>query len=141
MSYVDKTLVTNEEVIYRSRLHWSLWWGPLSIGILITLVSAGLALLVVIPWWLFTFMQWRASEFAVTNRRISLKTGVLQRRALELILNRVETVSVDQGVVARMSNYGTVTIIGTGGSREQFHGLARPMEFRAAVMDQLSRLT
>jgi uncharacterized membrane protein YdbT with pleckstrin-like domain len=141
VGYTESTLTPDEAIVYRSRLHWSLFWGPLVWGMTIAFLTAGLGLLVVVPWWLLTCAQWASSEFVVTTDRVVLKVGVLKRRTTEMVLRRVETVSVQQGAWARLNDYGTVLLVGTGGSREAFVGIARPLAFREAVMGQLARLT
>jgi uncharacterized membrane protein YdbT with pleckstrin-like domain len=45
-------------------------------------------------------------------------------------LNKIESVNVDQSIMGRLLGYGTVTIIGTGGSRETFEQIADPIQFR-----------
>lgn len=133
MSYVRATLEPHETLIYTTRLHWSLFWGPVILGLLATICTAGLGLLLAIPWWLFCLALWATSEFAVTTQRVVLKTGVFRRRVSEIVLSKVESVGIEQGWVARLCNYGTVAVIGTGGSRERFQGIAAPLDFRRAV--------
>jgi len=65
------------------------------------------------------YMRSKSSEFVVTNRRIMLKTGVLKRKLVELQLNRAEGLMVDQGIIGRMLNYGSI-IVTSGGVREVF---------------------
>jgi len=50
-------------------------------------------------------------------------------------LTKIETVNVDQTVMGRILNYGSITIIGTGGTKETFHNIARPMAFRRAFQE------
>src|SRR5690349_16897434 len=126
MSYVTATLEPGETLIYTTRLHWSLFWGPLCWGLLATLCTLGLGLVLAIPWWLFCFALWATSEYAVTTRRVVLKTGVLRRRVFEIVLSKVESIGIEQGWLARLFNYGTVLVIGTGSSRERFQGIAAP---------------
>lgn len=76
------------------------------------------------------------ARFTVTNRKVILKTGALKRRYFELPLDRVEAITVSQSVLARLLNYGTVVIAGTGSTREAVDCLARPDEFRRHVMEQ-----
>ena len=45
---------------------------------------------------------------------------------------KVESVNVDQGIIGRILGYGTITVIGTGGTREPFHYISRPLDFRKA---------
>ena len=77
-----------------------------------------------------------SSEFAVTNKRVVIKIGFLSRRTIELNMSKVESVQVDQDIIARLLNYGTITVIGTGGTREPFAQIDDPLSFRHAVQAQ-----
>jgi hypothetical protein len=39
-----------------------------------------------------------------------------------------------------MLGYGTIAVIGTGGTLEPFHNIARPLEFRSQVQQQVEKL-
>jgi uncharacterized membrane protein YdbT with pleckstrin-like domain len=75
-------------------------------------------------------------EFAVTSRRVIIKTGWISRRTIELNMSKVESVEVAQDIFARMLGYGTITVIGTGGTREPFSLINDPLGFRRAVQSQ-----
>ena len=49
-----------------------------------------------------------ATEMAVTNRRVLIKTGIGSRRTLDLMLSRVESIGVEESAVGRMLGYGSV---------------------------------
>jgi len=49
-------------------------------------------------------------EFAVTNRRIITKHGIIRRDVAFLPLERIETVNVRQSLLGRFLNYGTVVV-------------------------------
>lgn len=121
MSYVDDNLLNQEQILLRTHLHWVtfLTWRML---------LAGLLTLFLLPWFLR-----RSAEFAVTDRRVLIKVGVFSRRTVDLNLSKVESVDVDQGFWARLLGYGTLVVIGTGGSREAFSHIADPFAFRRAV--------
>ena len=120
--YVANNLIAGETIVYETRLHWIAF---LSLRGILTL-----GFLPLIARW--------TSEFVITNKRVIVKVGLIYRHTLELNLQRVESVSVDQSIVGRVLGYGTITIIGTGGTREPFHRIADPLEFRKAVEEQLS---
>ncbi len=42
-------------------------------------------------------------------------------------------------VFSRLLRYGTVVIVGTGGTREPFSGIAHPLDFRNRVQAQINR--
>jgi uncharacterized membrane protein YdbT with pleckstrin-like domain len=79
-----------------------------------------------------------ATEMAVTNRRVLIKTGMGSRRTLDLMLARVESIGVEETVFGRMVGYGTVIVRGTGGTPETFEKIANPQDFRKRVQEQIS---
>jgi uncharacterized membrane protein YdbT with pleckstrin-like domain len=78
-----------------------------------------------------------ATEMAVTNRRVLIKTGMMSRRTLDLMLSRVESIGVEESAAGRMLGYGSVIVRGTGGTPEPFLMIAHPQEFRRAVQQQI----
>ncbi len=121
------------------RLHPIIFLAPASLAVLglaafaLSWIAASVVLLVALILGLNCYIRFITSEFAVTDRRVLIKTGLVRRHTLELLLGRVETVGVDQGIFGRIWDYGTITVIGTGGTRELFPGIAKPLEFRKAV--------
>ena len=148
MGYVEDNLMPGEEVTYRAHLHWVIYLRAILIALLglaltiagssrsdfSVLVYLGAAVLVVaaVVW----FVQWvksRTSEFAVTNKRVIIKVGLVRRDTHELLLNKVESIGVDQTVTGRIVGYGSIVVVGTGGTRETFRNIARPLDFRKQV--------
>jgi uncharacterized membrane protein YdbT with pleckstrin-like domain len=117
MGYVEKSLMPGEEVAYRASLHWIVF---VSLKALLTLFIA-------------PFVQRATSEFAVTNRRVVVKVGLVSRKTIELNLEKVESIGVEQTILGRILDYGTIVIIGTGGTREPFRSIRDPLGFRRAV--------
>jgi uncharacterized membrane protein YdbT with pleckstrin-like domain len=78
-----------------------------------------------------------ATEMAVTNRRVLIKTGMGSRRTLDLMLSRVESIGVEESTAGRVLGYGSVVVRGTGGTPEPFLMIAHPQEFRRAVQEQI----
>jgi len=117
--YVDNHLIKNEEVVFETKYHWVIF---LTLKSLFTLT-------------IYPLLQRYLSEFVITNRRIIIKTGFIARSTFEMNLSKIESVNVDQSVPGRIFNYGSVTIIGTGGTRETFNNLAHPLDFRKAFQE------
>jgi len=57
----------------------------------------------------------------------------------EMNLQKIESVGVDQSLPGRLPGYGDITIIGTGGTREQFRSIADPVRFRRTFQEQVAR--
>ncbi|HLH00503.1 MAG TPA: PH domain-containing protein [Bryobacteraceae bacterium] len=78
-----------------------------------------------------------ATEVAVSNRRVLIKTGLLSRRSAEVLLPKVESIGVDESFLGRTLGYGSVIVRGTGGTFETFDKIARANELRRQVQEQL----
>ena len=79
------------------------------------------------------YLKRRASEFAVTNKRVLVKVGLFHTRSMELLLSKVEGITVDQDLVGKLLNCGSIVVTGSGGTREEFTGIGEPLEFRRAL--------
>ena len=148
-SYAAEFFMPGEHVVYSTRLHWAVFlplffWLAAALGLFFTknatAVAVGVVLLVfaVIPLAITSLIARATSEFAVTNKRVLIKTGWIRRYSLETLLTKVESIRVDQSVLGRMLDYGTIIISGTGGSKEPFRKIAEPMMLRRRVQDQIS---
>lgn len=150
--YVDSNLLPNEQVVYRGHLHWFyflrplLWFafafflfrtgatmnasdrdagiGAIVLGVLVVLVGILSAIGHVITY--------KTSEFAVTNRRVIMKQGFIRRKTMELMLGKVDSLAVDQGIFGRLFGFGTVRVT-VATEKQNFSFLANPLEFRRQV--------
>ena len=152
MGYVERHLLPGERVLYKTRLHWVLFARPA----LVFLIGAGLTVAVrymeaqpeAARWagWIglgimaiglfWGFVHWvelRTSEFAVTTTRVIFKVGLVARYTTELLLSKVESIAVQQSLTGRILDYGDLTVIGTGGTREVFRRVRDPISFRNYV--------
>ena len=119
-SYVQNNLISGEQVVYEARLHWIIFFSFRSFFTLL--------ILPLIDRW--------TSEFAITKKRVIMKVGLISRKALEMNLSKIESVNVEQTIMGRILGYGTISIIGTGGTRESFARISKPMEFRRVFQEK-----
>jgi uncharacterized membrane protein YdbT with pleckstrin-like domain len=140
MSYIDSSLIPGEQVVFRTRLHLIIFFVPLvllAISICLFVYGVPLAaecvLALAVLWGLVKYVDYASSEFAVTNKRVIIKVGVLRRRTVEMLNTKVEAVGVNQGILGRILGYGNIVVTGTGGTNEAFNGISSPLEFRRAV--------
>jgi uncharacterized membrane protein YdbT with pleckstrin-like domain len=164
MSYVDKNLIPGEKLMYRTGVHWSVLFGPAILAAIIAapgiailafrddiagkgipvdaIAAAGVALIAVAAIiFAYSVIKKNATEIAVTDKRVIIKTGLTSRRSLEIMLAKVESIGIDETLMGRMLGYGTVVIHGTGGTPEPFRKIAHPSEFRMAVQQQVDGAT
>lgn len=157
-SYVNAVLGKGERVEYQAQVALSSYWLALPFGglcllsatAMIVMASSGTsvegalmgskvyglwAALAILP----PLLTRQTSELVITNRRIIAKVGLLRRRSIEVNLEKIESIRVDQGPVARLMDYGNVHIIGTGGSQQPIRRIAAPLAFRRQFDEVLQR--
>ncbi len=129
-SYVEDALVKDERIVHLG--HISLWalWYLIALGVVL-LPAFGLGLIFLV----MAYVKYRTTELAITNKRVIVKTGFIRRSTIEININNVESLQVDQEVLGRMFNFGTLIISGAGTPQAPVAGISRPMEFRKAFME------
>lgn len=149
MGYIENNLLPDEQIIYKTKLHNIIFLRPfifLLIGILLFStdivgipIGTFIILFLFIPMLINAFIVKATSEFIVTNKRIVIKVGWISRRVLELFNSKIEGVGVNQGILGRAFNFGTIFISGTGTSKQHFKNIVNPLEFRKQVHNQISK--
>ena len=161
MGYVEKNLVPDENLVYRTGCHWVVMFWPLVGGAVLgfagfvffaggwmatrnggryegAMVWGALALLGAVALIGGGIIRRLATQVAVSNKRVLIKTGLLSRRSVEILLPKVESIGVDESLVGRILGYGRVIVRGTGGTFETFDKIAHPNELRRQVQEQLA---
>jgi uncharacterized membrane protein YdbT with pleckstrin-like domain len=129
-SYIDGALIKDERVIYVG--HISLWsLAPLIALGFLTVGLFGLGII----FWVVAFIRYKTTELAFTNKRVIAKFGFISRSTIELNINKVESIQVQQGILGRIFNFGTLIISGAGNPQAPILGISEPMAFRRAFME------
>lgn len=142
-AYVDSNLMPGERVTYRGAVHWVIYLFPvamLAFGLAWTATGGGRIGTSIAGVGLITclagYIRQTSSEFAVTTSRVIVKTGFLSRKTIEINLSRIESVAVEQDLIGRLLNFGTMVVVGTGGTKEHFTLIDNPAGFRHAVQSE-----
>jgi uncharacterized membrane protein YdbT with pleckstrin-like domain len=160
MSYVNSVLQPGERVVVRAHLHWIVYWHAIVLlvlgvamlgweramgaeGMLIQVTGVVVVVVVAVAAFNAWFTRW-ITEIAVTDRRIIYKRGFITRHTAEMNMDKVASVDVDQSILGRMLDFGTVHVLGTGGSPsadrdrppgiEHLHRIAQPLTLRNAII-------
>jgi membrane protein YdbS with pleckstrin-like domain len=146
-SYTTATLQPDERPLHKTTIHRMVLVVPILAAIfsLIIIGPIGMIaswkgqswvwLLLVIPVAIVASaaLAVKTSELVITDRRVLIKVGFIQRQTFEMFISKIESVAVTQGMLGRFFNYGTVEIRGTGGSSESFATIVAPLQFRDAI--------
>ena len=152
MAYYTRVLQPDERVIVLGRLHWliylrsilvltlaaailigSFWLQDANQRNIVQMLAAAVALVGLLMA-LGVAIRRHATEIVVTDRRVIFKRGILSRHTVEMNVSKIETVDVEQGLLARMFDYGTVIIRGTGSGFEPLRGVGAPLAIRNAIV-------
>jgi len=159
MSYIEKNLLKNERIIYFTRMHSVVFLMPVTL-LIVTVILSGVAPKLFIGYVPFfnvrlasliiliclaaaiisgigSFIRFANSEYAVTDKRIMMKTGWINRNSLEIFIDKIEAIYVDQSILGRVLDYGTLRIVGTGGTQDPFFLIPRPLIFRKIAQEQV----
>jgi uncharacterized membrane protein YdbT with pleckstrin-like domain len=60
-------------------------------------------------------------------------SGFISRHTVEMNMDKIESVDVDQSLLGRMLNYGTIHVLGTGEGIESLRRIAAPLALRSAI--------
>ena len=141
-SYVADSLGPDEVVRYAARKSLWRYWLQFLVGAGL-LLGAGAARHTTWAWGsllaaavvalLWPYLARRTTELVLTDRRAIAKFGLLTTSAVEIRLDKVESVRVTQGLLGRLLNYGDIVITGTGSTHDPIRDIASPMAFRSAL--------
>ena len=126
MSYIQRVLQPGEQVRHTSPIHWIVYWPGVAVALL-AVVAYWLSRTLFLPGlWRYTayalalvsvvlliqqWFQWWITEITVTNRRVIYKKGLIRRQTNEMNMDKVESVKIEQSILGRMLDYGSVTIL------------------------------
>ncbi|MGD0022133.1 MAG: PH domain-containing protein [Smithellaceae bacterium] len=147
MSYIEQNLMNGESIVYESKLHWVIFLRPAMCFIVAIIFFSsgshvepfgGLFVLIGIVIGIASFINYKTSEFGITNKRVIVKVGFIHRNSIEVLLNKIEGIQVNQGILGRILGFGSITITGTGGTKDPFHKIEAPLEFRRKAQEQIA---
>lgn len=156
--YVEANLLREERIIYEAKVSWlsQMWWLIAAVLLPFILVNIlqpdnealGSKIFLTIPFIValspFTLLppliRIKTTELVLTDKRVIAKFGFIRRQTVEISLNKVEGISVEQGLLGRLLNFGSVGINGTGGSKAPIPYINTPLLFRKEVNKQIDVL-
>jgi uncharacterized membrane protein YdbT with pleckstrin-like domain len=134
-SYVHNNLLTGETVIYEGKVSvWSLL--PLIVLGALTIAFMGLGLI----FWIAAAIKYISTELAITNKRVIAKFGFISRKTIEINLAKIESIQVDQGIIGRIFNFGSLVVSGAGNPQAPIPGISEPMQFRRMFSETLDKI-
>lgn len=155
MSFIEDNLISDEEIVYQTEVSWFIYlpavlWAGFAVFVFcygkfsLNLSSAAVTIfslflmLIALAKFSNAFIHQTCTEIGITNKRMVAKFGFIARETLEIPLNRVESVSIDQSVMERITNCGTVEVHGTGQTMSPVRFIDSPIKFRNELNEAIA---
>jgi uncharacterized membrane protein YdbT with pleckstrin-like domain len=146
MSYIKTNLNNNEKLKFHSRISLK----PIIInysflvivgffigyGVYDIVVGITTGIIIIVGYLPFVLIAYFGSEFGVTGKRVISKKGIISRNASEMNLSSIESVNVDQGIIGRILDFGTLKISGRGTTTVDFENIDGPVKVRKLIQNR-----
>ena len=152
MSYILSNLKDNEKLAFKSSQSIkSLFFWPFIfgfIGLALVLLKGFVIIMGVSPtgynlyliyWSVLLFfviknlITYFTTEYGITNTRVISKQGLIRRDIEEINLSSIESINVNQSIIGRILNYGTIIVSGRGTSKVIFKDIDNVVEVRKLI--------
>ena len=150
MSYIENNLNTGEKInhftkpsikptiillfIYTPIVFFLIWQVSNVFGLLESTIAKVTCLIILIILYLVvTLIEIYVTEYAITNKRVISKKGLIVRNVAEMNLGSIEGVNLKQGIFGRIFNFGSINISGRGTSNVEFSEIDKPVEIRKKI--------
>ncbi len=159
MGYTDNMLASGERVVLRQHQHWFILVGNARFAILSLVVAIVLflfrvlgngtgALWDVLGWltlilflggliWLgWSYLRYRNEEYIITTRRIIHAEGVINKKATDSSLEKINDLEITESVVGRIFGFGDLNVLTAAETGiERLRMLHHAMDFKKAMLE------
>ena len=134
MGFPQRLLADDEKLVLVLRRHVKVLFVPflifVAVAVLIglsfllpghpvaTIVVAAVGVVVLLKWSVWPLVVWLNTTYAITTRRLVIRTGVLSRSGHDMPLSRLNDVSFSHNLLERMLGCGTL-VVESGGEQGQ----------------------
>jgi uncharacterized membrane protein YdbT with pleckstrin-like domain len=163
MADIDAKLLTGEEVVFQTKKHWfaplsdSIWAILMILGSFVVawlqtdattgivgfanrilgLIELGL-FLGGVGWIIYNIVAWTTAQYAVTNRRVFAKEGLIHSRSTDTLLTSVSDVRTAVPFFGKMLGFGKISIMSASGESgaDTFTSVRKVEDFKQQILEQ-----
>jgi len=158
VAFPQNLLNNDEELVLDLRPHWlylfpsapvlalvvlaslaaNFAWSPDGTLGTVVGVASGVAVVLALVWFAWTYAKWANTNFVLTTDRIVTRRGVFSKAGVEMPLERINTVFFHQSVFERMVGAGDLGIESAGErGTEEFTDIRKPSVVQKEVYVQM----
>ena len=159
MGYADTMLASGERIMRRERQHWFILVGNARfgilalvlaiVGLLIRVASGGSGLIMDLLGWLvlvlfvaglvmvgWSWLRYQNEEYVITNRRLIHAEGVVNKRASDSSLEKINDAVLTESMFGRMFGFGDLEVLtASEEGDERLRMLHDAKTFKKAMLD------
>ncbi|MBT0767995.1 PH domain-containing protein [Kineosporia sp. J2-2] len=129
MGFPTRLLADDEQLVLVLRRHIKVIAWPILLFILllaligasfllgqpvVTMIAAGVGLLIALKWVLWPIVVWWNQTYVITTKRLILREGVFNRSGHDMPLSRLNDVSFEHSLIERMLGCGSLKVENAG---------------------------
>jgi len=120
---LETVLYKDSPAMFRNR--------PVLFLVCCALIPVGIGLVVLFVWWL----RCLATSLVITERRITLRQGLLSKDTNDVLIADIRNVKVRQNLLQRIFGVGTIAVSTSGQSDMEIevHGVPAPERIKAII--------
>ena len=103
-----------------------------SVAFICLFIGLIIAAIIILP----TFLLIKLTELGLTNKKIMGKYGVINTKVMDSPINKINSISVEQGLGGKIFGYAKI-VISTSSGGYNFNYIKNADSFRCAVMEQI----
>ena len=151
MTYIEENLQKDEHIIHRGYIHWFVFM-PGAFLIIVSLFVSNFSSELMTYWFvgivvffiglsklIDAYIRFKFTDFAITNRRTIVKTGLISRDVFELNHSKVEGINFKQSIFGRFFDFGTIVVSGTGAGKSYIEYIKHPIIFKNKALEIVDR--
>ena len=135
MAWTDENIDPQEEIIFSTRKHWSVFLMPISLVPM--MVVSVWVLILAIGFLIYSSYSYFSHHFVVTNKRVILKQGIYYIRLQNLPLDKIDDIIFTQSLSDNIWRKGTVILMGMAIPKVRLKDIGNPKTLHDAIYSQL----
>jgi hypothetical protein len=146
MISIDRKLINDETIVYRTKCHWAMFLGPILLIIIggLALQSQGFPAIVLMTfslvWGIFSYVSLYGSDIALTRKRVLINAGFPLLKTYDIPLSEIVAIDYYQPTLGSMLDFGKLIIVRNRQSRCIIRFVSSPAEFVSEVRQQIISL-
>ena len=113
---------------------------PLWMDVSFTTIATALVFFIGIVGLMKVIVLYLTCEYVITNQRVIIKNGLINIHVTEVLLQKIETIYVNQSLFGKLLDFGTVVIVGSGGTKDIYPNVPNPFLFRKLIQENIEKV-